>query len=575
MPETFDGSAIETRPSDEGVPRPVLPPLRVALLGTNIQPRWRRKIIAEVAASDDCQLILVIAGRPSTTPGRSGHPDSRRGPIGRLYRWADRLLFRRGPDALDLVDVGDLIGKLPALEVRFTDGGESIEEADVDRIRAYNPDVILCLGPEPRGRRVARLARFGVWAYRFGDAGASGVEPTGIGEVLGGRPSTTVSLNLIEAGPAGEERILYLATLKTHRLSACRHGDHLGGVASEFVGRELNRLRRGGSLAPRPGFVAPGGRSDGVTGDAETTRLIARFGIRLAAEGAHRALYQDQWVLAYSTRGSWDGHRPDLSTMRLLAPPPDRFWADPFPVIIDGVNYVYFEDYPYQTRKGHVSVFEVDDRGQAGRPRKALECDYHLSYPFVFSWGGGLYMIPETTAVGEVQLFRCSGAPDRWEFDRTLIRGVRAADVTLAEHDGRWWLFACIPAEGAHNDVEELHLFHSDSPLGPWRAHRGNPVKSDVGSARPAGHLYRRDGTWYRPAQDCTMGYGHSIVLNRVENWDLGRYEETPSGRIDPGWAPGVERTHTFNALGNLFVGDARVSRSRLFPGKKSGGLVR
>ncbi len=574
MPETFDGSAIEAGPSDEEASRPG-PPLRVALLAAKAQPRWRRKVIAAVAASDDSELVLVIEGRPAPTPGRSGRPGVRRGRLDRLYRKIDRLLFRRGADAFEMVDVEDLIGKLPVLEVRFAEGVESIEEADADRIRAYSPDVILCLGPEPRGGRVARLARFGVWAYRFGDARASGGEPIGTGEVLGCRPSTTASLNLLEAGSAGEERVLHLATLKTDRLSACRHGNHIAGVASEFVGRELSRLRREGSLTPRPGFVDPGGRSDGIPGDAEMTRLIARFGIRLASEGAHRALYDDQWVLAYSTRGSWEGHRPDLSTMRLLAPPPDRFWADPFPVTIDGINHVYFEDYPYESRKGHISVFEIDARGQAGPPRKALELDFHLSYPFVFPWRGGLYMIPETTAVGDVELYRCSGPPDRWEFDRALLRGVRAADVTLAEHDGRWWLFACIPAEGAHNDVEELHLFHAGSPLGPWRAHRGNPVKSDVGSARPAGHLYRSDGTWYRPAQDCTMGYGHSIVLNRVERWDIMGYEEVLSGRIDPGWAPGVDRTHTFNALGPLFVGDARVSRRRFFPDRKPKGLVR
>jgi hypothetical protein len=166
-----------------------------------------------------------------------------------------------------------------------------------------------------------------------------------------------------------------------------------------------------------------------------------------------------------------------------------------------------------------------------------------------------------------VELYRCAGAPDRWEFDRVLIPGVRAADATLAEHDGLWWLFACVPAEGAHNDVEELHLFHAEGPLGPWRPHRANPVKSDVGSARPAGRLYRRGGAWYRPAQDCTLGYGHSIVLNRVTCWDVTCYDEVEDGRIPPGWADGVDRTHTFNALGDLFVIDARVARSRFLPG--------
>jgi hypothetical protein len=250
--------------------------------------------------------------------------------------------------------------------------------------------------------------------------------------------------------------------------------------------------------------------------------------------------------------------------MRLLRPPSDRFWADPFPVEADGTRYVFFEDYPDSAGKGHISVFEIDGRGDVGEPRTALERPYHLSYPFVFSWSGQFYMIPETTAVGDVELYRCVGLPDRWKFDRTLLRGVRAADATLEEHDGLWWLFATIPAAGAHNDLEELHLFHAETPLGPWTPHRRNPVKSDLGSSRPAGRLFRRDGTWYRPAQDCTLGYGHSIAINRVEAWDLGDYRESAAGRIDPDWATGVDRTHTFNALGPLFVLDARVARPRL-----------
>lgn len=542
-------------------------PLRVGLLSAKVQARWRHRVIAAVSASTDCELALVILIQPGTPPGQEGRKAGRRGWIGRLYGAIDRRLFRRGPDALDEVDIEDLIRDRPSLEVRLDGGDESIGEVDEGRILAHDLDVLICLGPEPRGNRVARLARFGAWAYRFGEAEASVVEPVGVREVLGCCPSTSVTLNLLGAGPDGEERVLYAATLKTDRLSARRHGDHIGGVASEFVGRMLRRLRLEGSLDPSPRLVAPGGRADPVPGDSEMVRLIVRFAGRLAAEGAHRAIYRDDWALAYSPLGKWENHRPDLSSMRLLMPPKDRFWADPFPIEVGGTTYVFFEDCPYRSRKGHISVLEIDGSGRVGKPRMALERPYHLSYPFVFSRGGELYMIPETTAVGDVELYRCVGVPDRWEFDRTLLGGVRAADVTLEEHDGLWWLFANIPAGGAHNDVEELHLFHAECPLGPWKPHRRNPVKSDVGSSRPAGRLYQRDGTWYRPAQDCTLGYGHSIVLNRVEAWDLENYEESPAERIDPDWATGLDRTHTFNALGSLFVADARIARPRLFLG--------
>jgi hypothetical protein len=247
-------------------------------------------------------------------------------------------------------------------------------------------------------------------------------------------------------------------------------------------------------------------------------------------------------------------------------PPRDRFWADPFPIKFEGKTYIFVEEYPYRTRKGHIAVLEIDERGRFGGCRKVLERDYHLSYPFVFPFRGTYYMIPETTASRTVELYRCVEFPHRWEFDRALLTDIRAADATLAEHDGLWWMFANVPVDGALNDYEELHLFYAESPLGPWRPHRRNPIKSDVRSARPAGRLFRRGDVWYRPAQNCMEGYGSSIVVNRITRWDLESYAEVEAAQILPDWDPAIERTHTLNACDHLLVVDARIARPRFFP---------
>jgi hypothetical protein len=520
---------------------------------------------------------LVIRVRPAREPEPEPVRAARAAGRGRLrllhrvYCWIDRLLFRRGSDALDAVDISDLIEHRPSVEVKLAAGEESFGEAELDRIRAYALDVVVCLGPEPNGNRVPRLARYGAWAYCFDDAGTPGGEPTGVRTVLGGCPATVASLNVLAAKPGGAERAIYRATLKAHRLSARRHADHVGRVSSTFVSRALRRLGQEGAPAAGAGLAGnrPGARANGIPGDGEMARLIARFGVRLAAEGLRRTLHRDQWILAYSTRDAWDGPRPNLSALRLLVPPSDRFWADPFPVIWGGKRYLFFEEYLYATGKGRIAAIEIDAFDRPGEPLTVLESDDHLAYPFVFRHDDELFMIPHAPTRGAVKLYRCVEFPGRWEFDRTLIAGVSAADATLAEHDGLWWLFACVAVEGTGIDTEELHLFHAESPLGPWRPHRHNPVKSDVGSARPAGRLYRSGEAWYRPAQDCTLGYGHSIVLNRVTRWDLDGYEEEPAGRIGPDWAPGVDRTHTFNLFGALFALDARVARPRFFPDRR------
>jgi hypothetical protein len=185
-----------------------------------------------------------------------------------------------------------------------------------------------------------------------------------------------------------------------------------------------------------------------------------------------------------------------------------------------------------------------------------LERPYHLSYPFVFEWNGTWWMLPETSHNQSVELYHCTAFPDCWVLEKTLLRDVRAADGTLWEQDGRWWLFAnmATPGAGIH---DELHLYYADSPLGPWQAHPRNPVKSDARSSRPAGALFRSGADLIRPAQDCGTAYGRAIVLNKVETLTSEDYRESIVGRIEPGWRNGIVRTHTLNQAGGWRVLDA------------------
>ena len=71
-----------------------------------------------------------------------------------------------------------------------------------------------------------------------------------------------------------------------------------------------------------------------------------------------------------------------------------------------------------------------------------LECEHHLSYPFVFQHDGAIYMLPETGEAGRVELHRAVEFPDTWRLDRVLLDGLTALDATLHIEDGIFWLFA-------------------------------------------------------------------------------------------------------------------------------------
>jgi hypothetical protein len=91
-------------------------------------------------------------------------------------------------------------------------------------------------------------------------------------------------------------------------------------------------------------------------------------------------------------------------------------------------------------------------------------------------------------------------------------------DATVIEADHRWWMFVNIQEEGATVNWDELHLYYSESLLGPWKATRAQSDSSDVRSARPAGRLFWSNNVLYRPSQDSSRSYGYAMTINEVES---------------------------------------------------------
>src|SRR5436190_23753653 len=141
--------------------------------------------------------------------------------------------------------------------------------------------------------------------------------------------------------------------------------------------------------------------------------------------------------------------------------------------------------------------------------------------------------------------------------------GDGAADATLHFHDGIWWLFVNIGDRGRSKN-DELYLFYSETPLGPWRPHRNNPVKSDVRSARPAGRLFEHQGKLYRPAQDLSCDPRYTVPINRVETLSPERYQETVVSCLKAGWRKNQIGIHTLNHYAGITVIDIMVRRWKL-----------
>ncbi len=174
-------------------------------------------------------------------------------------------------------------------------------------------------------------------------------------------------------------------------------------------------------------------------------------------------------------------------------------------------------------------------------------------------------MIPESSAAGDVALWRCTRFPHGWERVATLLTGEALADATVFRHAGRWWMTA-VAYDGAGGYSDVLHLYHAPALTGPWTAHPGNPVLIDRATARPAGHVVAAGGRLLRPVQDCSHGYGMALAVAEVLRLDEEAFEQRIVARVAPGGRWPGHKLHTLNRAGSLEVIDGSVIRPRTAP---------
>jgi len=247
------------------------------------------------------------------------------------------------------------------------------------------------------------------------------------------------------------------------------------------------------------------------------------------------------------------GAHPEVRWLPL--PARGTYFADPFGLSKAGTIEILFERFDFRSNKGSIAWMRCED-GRASRPEVVLDFPFHASYPFLLEHDGDVYCIPETAEAREVAMYRAVQFPRRWEKTATLLKGVAASDSTIIHRDGRFWLFCTDSDDGPYS---KLRIWFADDLAGPWTGHPSNPVKTDVGSARPAGTPFEADGELFRPAQDSSRTYGGSVSVNRVVRLTATAYEEEPAAVVGPFLnGPYVHGIHTLSAVGDRTLVDGK-----------------
>ena len=573
----------ETPTKIHGDLNPLKRALRVGLVcNSDFQPLWIRKVLRDLLSANIIEIPLIAVQDVSRQSlfawGCFMLRDvwrSRSSWIYLLYRAVDRAFSRMKPDAQTLRRLDDIVplSSKIVICVHETHLGIRLSEKDMAAIASYDLDVVLCSGLVMEGIGELNPARYGVWTIEHvTDYNRSSPVPA-FWEVMEGYPILKVELRR-QNPPFTQGQVLCRSFLPTHLPEDLWsvHGayNRLLWVVAACLDRKLNNLYLKGTPAllevmqtksREPLLFNP----QPPPANKKMLRLVVKRTAQRARAWAKSLTGFDQWGLAYRFRESVEDVF-GINGFTTMTPPKDRFWADPFPVKYQDRFFIFFEEFLYSTKKGHISVIRMDANGRWQKPEKVLERDYHLSYPCVFQWEGVYYMVPESGSNRTIELYRCACFPFDWELDRILMEDTEAADPTLAEIDGVWWLFVGTRPYQVIKDHNymDLSIFYAETPLGPWKPHQNNPVKSDARSSRPAGRLFRWNGSLYRPAQDCSRDYGYAVSINKVLKLTSEEFDEEEVAGMFPEWVTGSKCIHTLNVCDGLEVVDLMRTVSKV-----------
>jgi hypothetical protein len=293
--------------------------------------------------------------------------------------------------------------------------------------------------------------------------------------------------------------------------------------------------------APAPSFV-------GLTAVARAMGGVASKAVKLLDAMARGGR---TWAIGWRLDESTSLLDKREGTFRVLTGGTHSYIADPFPFRHQGRDFIFFEQYPYATARGCISVATVERNGTVGAPQIVLEEPHHLSYPFVFEHADQIWMIPESGEARNVCLYRAVEFPYRWTREACLAEGIEVYDTTPLRCRDDFWFFACLRSRKS-SSWDMLGLYRANGLTGSWTPHADNPVAIDARLSRPAGAFIQQAGQILRPVQDCARGYGSGVTFCRLDALDDSTFAQTPVGRIGSGpfWC------HTYNRQSGLEVVD-------------------
>ncbi|PID94028.1 MAG: hypothetical protein CSA95_05155 [Bacteroidetes bacterium] len=516
-------------------------------------PLWQAEVITHLMNDGHEPVVLIIEDRPPSPPVSSREKWRRYTGKNALYNLFERFVMEvpgKSP-----VEMHETLRNAEVIRVVPEKRGSShfFREEDIARIKMCAPDFLLRFGFNILRGAILEVAPLGIWSYHHDDEMEYRGGPPAFWEIFHGDAVTGVILQRITERLDGGI-ILKKGYFKTTDHSYSGNLDRVLHRAVAWPAQVCRQLKEGAMTFPEepspsraPLYKRPG--------NGQMLRFLMLKARNKCAFHYEDLFEAERWNILLLKREQWGVTELSGTRMPLPTAPKHHFYADPFMVREGDTLHILFEDYDHQKGRGDIGYWAYDiHSGRIVRETIALRLDSHLSYPFMIAHEQRIYCLPETSQLGTVRLYELDRSSGNLIF-RSVLLDFPGVDPTLFFHEGTWWLF-CTHSEAAN---EELYLFYASTIDGYYAPHKGNPIKTDIRGARPAGKIFQKDGRIYRPGQVNPVTYGGGIAFFEITSLTPNSYKEELISAVVPGKERGFTKgIHTWCEEEGYLIADGK-----------------
>ena len=219
---------------------------------------------------------------------------------------------------------------------------------------------------------------------------------------------------------------------------------------------------------------------------------------------------------------------------KVIPNPAGRSLADPFVFTHLNETVIFVENINVENGIGSISVVTGFEREEL-EVKNCISEKFHMSFPHVFKHASQIFMIPETSGIKELRIYRCTVWPDKWELYKILASEIRIVDSIFYRGLEDNLLLCNIQKSDSRSNQSELYGITIDKefPQVPTL----NDMKmltADATHARNGGFFYE-DEFFYRVRQGIGfMQYGASISIAKIESVTQTDFKENSIFKLSP-----------------------------------------